>query len=411
VWIAPELAAGLYLSPHVVGITHCFTLGWLTMTIFGALYQLLPVALGVSIASERWGHVSFWLFAPGVACFATGVATSSLVLRHIGIGCLAVGIICLIVNVTLSLRRVPAANRNVIWAAITIALTFLATTLVLGVILVHNLHTGFLQTWRIRVLATHLHVALIGWVFMMIVGVSHRLLPMFLLAHEAETRWTRRALTFLSIGVVVLVSGFLLDQARLHTVLCWTGVIVIECGIICFLKQAIHFYRVRTRPRLDAGLRHAAVALVFLSMSAALAPIVLLRGIGEQRLDITYIVLGVLGGLALYVVGQFYKIVPFLAWISRFRNDIGKRRVPTIAALYSQQIANTDLLLFVVAVGALALGILTGAAAIVRTAAVLFVAGVLLFASQMIRVAFGTSVKSVKDVPVVSPSLSTRGFS
>jgi hypothetical protein len=115
-----------------------------------------------------------------------------------------------------------------------------------------------------------------------------------------------------------------------------------------------------------------------------------------------------LGGLALYVVGQFYKIVPFLAWISRFRNDIGKRRVPTIAALYSQQIANTDLLLFVVAVGGLALGILTGATAIVRTAAVLFVAGVLLFASQMIRVAFGTSVR---DVPVVSPSLSTRGLS
>ncbi|MEO6866187.1 MAG: hypothetical protein ABI229_12085, partial [Gemmatimonadaceae bacterium] len=82
IWIAPELSAGLYLSPHVAGVTHCFTLGWLSMTIFGALYQLLPVALGVSIRSERAGHVSFWTFAPGVALFASGVAFSSLMLRY-----------------------------------------------------------------------------------------------------------------------------------------------------------------------------------------------------------------------------------------------------------------------------------------------------------------------------------------
>jgi hypothetical protein len=85
--------------------------------------------------------------------------------------------------------------------------------------------------------------------------------------------------------------------------------------------------------------------------------------------------------------------------------------VPTVAELYSQQIANVDLLLFIIAIGGIALGILTGAAVIVRMAAVLLVTGVLLFASQMIRVAFGTSVKSVKGVPVVSPSLSTRGIS
>ena len=49
VWIAPELAIGAYPSPHVAGITHLFTLGWLTTTIFGALYQLLPVALGAPL--------------------------------------------------------------------------------------------------------------------------------------------------------------------------------------------------------------------------------------------------------------------------------------------------------------------------------------------------------------------------
>lgn len=402
VWIAPELAAGLYLSPHVAGVTHCFTLGWLTMTIFGALYQLLPVALGVSIRSERLGHVSFWSFAPGVALFASGVATESLALRHVGIVLVAIGIVCLVINVALSLRRIPV--RDVIWAAVAISLTFLSLTLVLGVVLVHNLHTGFLGDWRVRVLATHLHVALIGWVLMMIVGISHRLLPMFLLAHGTDTRWTHRALTLLAAGVVSLAIGIPADREFLHVMLSWSGLILIEGGVVCFLIQATWFYVARKRPRLDAGLRHAAVALAFLTVSAALAPVVMASGVGHQRLDTAYVVLGLLGGLVIYAVGQFYKVVPFLAWMSRFRNDMGKKRVPTVADLYSPLVAHIDLALFAVAITGLAVGVATGVAAVVRVAAMLYVVGVALFISQMTRVAFGTSFGVASMTPMNSSS-------
>ena len=75
VWIAPELAIGAYPSPHVAGITHLFTLGWITTTIFGALAQLLPVALGAPIRSTRVGHASFLTFAPGAGLFAAGIAS------------------------------------------------------------------------------------------------------------------------------------------------------------------------------------------------------------------------------------------------------------------------------------------------------------------------------------------------
>ena len=103
VWIAPELAIGGYPSPRVAGITHLFTLGWLTTTIFGALYQLLPVALGAPLRSVRAGHASFWAFAPGAGVFAAGVASSSTMLHHIGIALVAIGILLTIVNVGSSL--------------------------------------------------------------------------------------------------------------------------------------------------------------------------------------------------------------------------------------------------------------------------------------------------------------------
>lgn len=66
VWIAPELAAGAFLAPRVAGVAHLFTLGFVTMSILGALYQFLPVAVGTPIRSQRAAHVSFALMTAGV---------------------------------------------------------------------------------------------------------------------------------------------------------------------------------------------------------------------------------------------------------------------------------------------------------------------------------------------------------
>ena len=97
--VAPELAAGLYASPRVAAVTHLFTLGWLTTTIFGALYQLLPVALGAPIRSTRLGHAAFAAWVPGVALFAAGITTGSVALHHAGIGLVGTGILLVVGNV------------------------------------------------------------------------------------------------------------------------------------------------------------------------------------------------------------------------------------------------------------------------------------------------------------------------
>src|SRR5665213_422678 len=388
VWIAPELAAGLYLSPHVAGVTHFFTLGFLTMTIFGALYQLLPVALGVSIRSERWGHVSFLAFAPGVAIFAAGIAASVPAFRNLGVALVATGIVCIVANVSLSLPR--ARERGVIWAAIAVALAFLASTLVLGLVLADSLRTGALGEARVRVLTVHLHIALIGWVLVMIVGISHRLLPMFLLSHGANTRWTGRALALLAAGVLALAAGVLCGFVDAHRAvqgaLTWVGVALIEAGVVCFLVQARLLFAARMRPRLDAGLRHVVLALVCIACAAALGPVVLLMGADHPRIDVAYVMLAVLG-LALYATGQFYKIVPFLVWISRFRHEMGRRKVPTVAELYSARTSNAGMVSFALAMIVLLSGVLLGEVIVVRAGALLFAGGVAMFISQMARVA------------------------
>jgi len=385
-WIAPELAAGNFASPHVAGVTHLFTLGWLTTTIFGALYQLLPVALAAPVRSPKLGHVSFWTFAPGAGLFACGVADNSIMLHHAGIGLITTGIVLVLVNIGRSLAGSRA--RDVTWGAVVVALTFLTSTLVLGIILLHNLHTGFIAAARLRVLGAHLHVAIVGWALVMMIGVSHRLLPMFLLAHGANTRFTKFALISIALGVPTLVVGLVTQVA----VVSWLALALIELGVALFLRQAYEFYRVRVRKKIDVGMRFAGTALTFLTLAALMAPAVLVLGVAAPRLATAYVLTGLLGGIVLYVVGFFYKIVPLLAWTALFRGRMGKEKVPTVAELFSPRVANVQLGFMALGVASLAAGIAAGLVPLAITGAWLFFAGVLLFLTQLARVARGGRV-------------------
>jgi hypothetical protein len=383
VWIAPELSIGAYPSPRVAGITHLFTLGWLSTTIFGALYQLLPVALGAPIRSIRLGHAAFWTFAPGAGLFAAGVATSNTTLHHVGIAFVGLGVILGVGNVAATLPR--AKNRDVTWAAIALAIFFLASTLSLGVVLLHNVHTGFLASARIIVLATHLHVALVGWALIMMVGVSHRLLPMFLLSHRGDTRWTKRALCLLAVGVAALAAGL----GTRTSAATWLGTALLMTGVGCFLWQARCFYVKRVRRKTDVGMRFAGTALLFLAVSALLGPAVLAAGVSHPRLATIYVTVGLLGGIVMFIVGFFYKIVPLLAWTVRFKDRMGKGTAPTVAQMFSSRVAHVQLALMALAVTLLGAGIATASVHVTRCGAVLFLAGVLLFMSQIARVAVG----------------------
>ena len=380
-WIAPDLAAGRFPEARVAGVTHLFTLGWLTTTIFGALYQLLPVALGTPVRSERAGYASLLTFVSGTALFAAGVMRNNTVLHHAGIALLTAGILVVVTNVALTLRR--ATRRDVTWWAIALALTALAATLVLGVVLLHNLHTGFLAGARFRMLSVHLHVALVGWALLMIVGISQRLLPMFLLSHGVDARWSARAVALLAGGVAVLVTGL----STALPVVTWIGIALLEGGVISFIVQATLFFRARVRRRIDVGMRFAATGLFFLAAAAVLGPLALAFGTTEPRIATAYVIAGLLGGIVLYVVGHFYKVVPFLAWIAHYRGRMGRETVPAVADLYSSRVATVQWAFMGAACAILTAGTLAGHAHCTRVGSVLFAAGVLLFTSQIIRVA------------------------
>jgi len=377
--LAPELSAGMYLSPRAAALTHLFTLGWITTSILGALYQFLPVALGNPIRSIPLAHFTFALYVPGIVAFASGLILGVSGLMVAGAATFGTALLLFIGNLGVTLARAP--RRDVTWWSLTFAAFFLLITVTLGLALAGNLRWGYLGDGRLTALGTHAHVALGGWVLLIMIGVAHRLLPMFLLSHGAGDKYAKAATALVASGAGVL--AFLHHMPA--PVSRWLPALLLAAGLCCFLEQARRFYRTRRRPTIDPGMRLAAIALGFLAVAMVLAgPVVL--AMASPRM-VTGYVLAILLGISLFVAAHFYKIVPFLVWYHRFGPLAGKRPVPRVAELYSARVATTAAALLVAGAAALVAAVLLGIPGAARGAALVFTAGVGVEAAQMISLA------------------------
>lgn len=372
--ISAELAGGAYPAGSVVAVTHLFTLGWITTSIMGALYQFLPVALNQPIASERFGHVTFVLHVTGVVLMVTGIGLHRAAVLTAGLTLLGVAIAVFVTNLTVTLKR--AARRELTWWALCFAEAFLTVALLAGIALAINRFTFALGSAHDLALRVHMHAALYGWVLLVIVGVSHRLLPMFLLSHGGGDRFAWWAVWLLAAGAGIATLFHHVPLLGRELPLA-----VLAAGVIAWVAQTRIFFRKRHRPHLDPGLRLSAVAIVVL----AIAPLALARLAfpGAGAASRTFYAAVLVMGSALFVAAQYYKIVPFLIWHSYFGPLAGSRPLPRVADLYTANRANIAIALLAAGTAFTLAGIALATGGVVRVGAALLALGALAEAHQL----------------------------
>lgn len=377
VLVAPDLAHGFHLSPRVAGVTHLFTLGWITTSIMGALYQFLPVALGRPIRSVRVAHISFVLHVTGLAAFVSGLVLAASTTMLLGAATFGTGILLFAGNLAATLHS--AKRRDVTWWALACAACFLVSTVVFGGALAGNLRWGYLGGERLNALGVHLHVAIAGWVLLVMIGVGHRLLPMFLLSHGVGDRFAKAAVALVAAGAGTLT---VLHHAA-TPLRVWLPALLIGAGCACYLLQARSFYARRHRLALDPGMRLAAAALGLLGVGLVLsAPVVL--SIAPQTFVTAY-VLALLLAISLFVAAHYYKIVPFLVWYHRFGPLAGKQPVPRVNELYSARMAMLAASALVIGAGGMIAAVAIGSPLFARAAATVFASGVIVEGIQMVQ--------------------------
>lgn len=377
---APALAAGAYAAAPVIAATHLVTLGWISTTIMGALYQMLPSALGCEIRWRWLAWLTGTLHLVGLIGFVSGLwmGWPGLVAG----GGIAVGVALAMFALNIGMTLPRATTRDLTWWALACAVAFLVVTLILGIALAANWRWGFLGASQGIARVTHATVALGGWVLLVIIGVSQRLLPMFLLSHGATSRAARFAVTSVVAGAATLALGH-----HSEPLLRFVGPALLLAGAVAFLAQARAFYRRRVRRQLDVGMWLAAGALGLLGVAVATG---VASRIGLPQLTPLALQASLLAMLV-YVAALYYKIVPTLVWNARFGPLAGTRDLPRVADLYAHGVARGAATLLLAGPSLLLVGVAAGSVPLTATGAAILAVGTAIVAVQMVAISLTPS--------------------
>jgi hypothetical protein len=232
-----------------------------------------------------------------------------------------------VANVALSLRGV--ARWTFTARSLVLALAGLALTVAFGLTLAATHGRPVFPGGLLSAAHAHFHLALLGWIAPMILGVSARIYPMFLVAAEPGAVSARTQVGGLGLGVPAIVAGLLLDRSALIV----AGAIAVAGALTVHVVWVGRLVRQRRRLKLDWGLRFVLTGTACLVPATALGLALALGIETGPRAALAYAVLALGGWVSLTITGMMLKIVPFLVWYRVYAPQAGRQPVPTLAQL------------------------------------------------------------------------------
>jgi hypothetical protein len=339
------LGAVVDAVPGLGGLVHVHLLlvGWVCVTIMGAMTQFVPVWSGTTLRSRRLASVQLALVAGGLAGFATGLALGRpSCLAGFG-AVMLLGFWAFVYNVGRTLATVD--EPDVTERHFAVALGFFVVLTVLGALLAADLGSGFLAGAGVShagVRGAHVALAVFGAVLTTVYGALYQLGTMFTQTelHGIDCRLRPIEEIGHPVGVVALAGGRLVGAAAIARV----GAALV---LLAALSFAVVLARRLSEMRVERTPMHARYAVVALALAgwaataapawlrAPLAPEHVLGGPGSAPL----LLLGVVGFV---ILGTLYHVVPFVVWVERYSDRLGLESVPMVDDLYDDRLAAAD---------------------------------------------------------------------
>ncbi len=399
---APAEAAETLVLVHIVAI------GWLSLLMCGALFQFVPVLVTRRLYSDM-------LPLPVLVCLVTGLGALVTGFLQMG-GRLATALPAFPIAAVLLSLGFGLALWNLgrtLWAArplslaarfVVVGLCSVGATVALGVIFALVLggvtNHAHLTELTASGLPLHIIAGLGGWLTFTAMGVSYRLLAMFMLAPELNGPRTRAALysgiAALAVAIVGGVAAICMEGS-LTVILSAAGLLGLCC---CGLYGAdiAHLYRVRMRRAVELNSRMAISA--FASLVAAVLAIIVFFGFGTLTQQVPAIVFlvsfGWLSGLGL---AKLYKIVAFLTWLECYGPVLGKTPTPRVQDLAVQTRAVRWFALYFLAVWYASGALLVDAPWMFRICAAVMVVASIGIIAELVRIRRLVDVKADLRLP------------
>jgi len=348
---------GPYFAGKLLAITHLAVLGWGTMIVLGALYQLVPVVFETVLYSEKLAQVTFWSLAVSIillvyAFWTYAFGNTLLVAASLMFASLTL----FVINILLSTVN---GKKNIQSRYVTAAVIWLLLTALLGLLIAFNFKFNFFSQVHLHYLKIHAHLGLIGWFVSLIVGISSTLIPMFLVSHQLDERKLERAFYLINGGLILLSLDWLFLNGTFLIPVYWLS---ISAGVVFYLAFVWEAYQKRLRRELDTGMKYTMLAIgsMFLPIVISIS-ILLLIDDGNKFLLTTTTLYGfsiIFGLITPIILGQTYKTLPFIIWLAKYKQYVGKHKTAMPKDLYSEAIGKIQLLVYYGAIIAFTLALI-----------------------------------------------------
>ncbi len=325
-----------FFSFHYAAEVHLFLLGFVMMIIFGALYQLIPVALEIPVYSFKLGYIQFYVYVAGIILFVVSLLIRDFFsLLPLGALFLYISILIFIFNFFLSLRKLE--KFDVTSKFLIVANLSLFAGVSIGIFLALNFAYGFYSGDIFHILVAHIIFTLFGFVFMVIMGVSMVLLPMFSLAHKFNDIYINISFYIM---VVSVFGGGILALVLKNSAVYYSVFLLIFSAFIFYLIQVFEIYRKRPRRTKDTGMDIMFFSHIFLFGSVIFGILIPF----SQKWVFLFGITLIFGFINFLIYGSLYKIVPFLTWFHRFSPLVGKKKVPMLNEMLPKKIPDIQIL-------------------------------------------------------------------
>jgi hypothetical protein len=365
---APDMEQFFY-QPRVLAVTHTFTLGWISLTIMGVLYQFVPALTKRPLRWPRAAAAQVALFAIGASGMVTHFWIGHLLGMAWSAGTVLISVLLLVALLLPPLLRAPRFDATVI--GLIAALLCFAATAALGTLYAIDKVHPFLGGSVLSNIAAHAHLALLGWITLTICAVSYRMIAAFVLPESLLPHAARRQIVLLASLVPVLVAALLLRYA-LVTMLVAAAVAAAMAWYAAIILRLLHTRRLP----LDWSLAHVLAALAHLAAAVACALLLLVAvdpgSAAGNRLVLAYGVFALIGWISNFIVGMGTRMTSGL---------LGRGSRPLLPPIAGGIL----FLLLNVGVIAVVAGTLAGSVVTIRVASWLPLSAALLFAGALLR--------------------------
>ncbi|PHS57860.1 MAG: hypothetical protein COB17_05250 [Sulfurimonas sp.] len=362
------------LDTKVLGLAHLFLLGFIMMTIFGAMAQLVPVILEVGHFGIELFYAIWPLLGIGTLLMVLGFLNFPQLLPYGGVVVL-IAMMIFVMEFFLTIKKVK--KYNLVMNSVLISNTFLFFGVIFGLVMSLS-YAGSIDVDINVLLRSHVFLVIGGYIIITLMGLSVVLLPMFGLSHGFSMKPLKIAMIIMSIAVIlVIVSTFTHIK-----IIEYIAYILASSSLFVYFYLIQTIYKTRARKEIDIYAKNLIFAYVSMIVSLLLGLSYLL--ISYEPLLLAAAWLMFFGFFSFSITGHIYKIVPFLVWFERFSPLVGKQKVPMLSDMLPKKSSSAQFLFASIGIVVITFAILFQNEVLIKAGASFLVVGALAFLRSML---------------------------